>query len=129
MSTTASTTAVRASVRTTLDTHLAEALADIERWLKIRQALANDERDALQVDSILRESSNAIAAFDISGNYDVQFWVLERLSALRSGLESVGVETTELSTTIHHRIKALVSAKVVLQKVHARHPKLRTEHD
>ena len=104
-------------VHTTAEAEVIDTIADTERWLSIRRNFTDSDANIPEIDYIIRESLKTIETYQITGHYDTQLWILERLIALRKDLDILAVETTELSTAIHHRLKALVEMKTIVRKV------------
>ena len=94
-----------------------EAITDAERWLSIRGNFADVDGSLPQIDFIVHESLKSLETHKIAGHYDTQLWIIERLVALRKNAQSFGIETTEVSTAIHLRLKAMMEMKTIVKQV------------
>ena len=112
--------AVISSLHANPETETIEAIADLERWVSIRESFPTADVSLPEVDYIIRDSLKMLETYPIAGAYDTQLRILERLISLRRNLDSLQLETTELSTAIYLRVKALVETKTTIRQVVSR---------
>ena len=94
-----------------------EAIADAERWLAMRADFPDVDGSVPSIDYIIHDSLKPLETYEIAGHYDTQMWIIERLVALRKSAQSFGIETTEVSTAIHLRLKAMMEMKTIVKQV------------
>ena len=83
----------------------------------MRGDFADVDSSIPEIEHIIHESLKPLETYEISGHYDTQMWIIERLVALRKCAQGFGIEVTELSTAIHLRLKAMMEMKIIVKQV------------